>query len=146
MKVAINNKKLDWKCCLYVMRVKRGPPCKLSRWLHLLKFGSASSFLADTMRQDPPGCYDFRPVSIWNASRPGASVIQSHRQLFGQRDRTQIRLASKGSCGPAQQDGGTQTRTLLAGTGCFQNNVLRLDAWSNVTVSPWKLWFGTSQV
>lgn len=62
------------------MCLNQGAPYKLSARLHLQTFrsvslpfffccpGPASSFLPNTMRQDPPGCYDFRPVSVWNAA------------------------------------------------------------------------------
>ena len=71
--------------------LNQGAPHKLSPWLHLPPFFFLAPalpplFLPNTMRQDPPGCYDFSPVSVWNAptdcldSRTGQRYVPVQRE------------------------------------------------------------------
>lgn len=91
--------------CVCVFVFEPSAPYKLSLWLHLQIFTSASfsrtgptsSFLPSTMKQDLPGCYDFRPVPVWNASKLRASLV-------GRQHRTHISSVSNRSSGRARQD------------------------------------------
>lgn len=104
----------SWRTEHQNRRLNQGTPCKSSHWLHLQKFKPASSctssFLSNTMRQDPPGCYDFRPVSGWNASR--LAVPETRTPSWLSDDRTGHGCSERGTVGklwPAGQAGSAGT-------------------------------------
>lgn len=75
----------------------------LSPCLRLQTFRSAAScaapFRTNTMRQDPPGCYDFSPKSGWNASRVDDSQLTVWMVEVDTVPRT-----DEGRAGPGQQE------------------------------------------